>query len=573
MAFSVDTHLFRELGTLLVGRDSTALVELIKNAYDADATHVVVHAESLNDSDGFIKITDNGTGMSHDTFVSAFLRIAGRSKEGSDRRSKLYRRRFTGAKGIGRLSSYKLAEVLDVVSHPVGKDEGVDATIDWTALENSDGDVQDNRLVSVAAVPAADAASGTSLTLSGLRLNLAHGRRTRFLREVRATRPDPAMFEPRPVRALGVDLLIPSIEIADSQGPDFELELTGDLDPGDQPWASVMSAIDWILEIDARQLDITYRISPTAKRRESSTEVDVREFVQPGRAAGPRFVARIFLRVPQGGGPRLSDTLDTFVKDVAGVRVYMEGFRVLPYGSSGNDWLEIDRDAVRRNALQYDEESIEIGADIDVRTYQLSSQNYIGAVFLQEEHSHGLEMVVNREGFLPSEALDQVTEIVRRGVDLSVRVRASIGVSERAARVERRVQRQQKLIENARATIKQERIEQHAFTPAQRIETLVDVATQAASALRESTATARPADSNAVELVEAALEEARATFSELRDEQAQIRVLASVGTQFGAFIHEVNSILAQSRIVLELLDDLLEDSSIMSRSRTRLRKV
>ncbi len=35
ITFSVDTHVFRELGELLVGRDSTALLELIKNAYDA----------------------------------------------------------------------------------------------------------------------------------------------------------------------------------------------------------------------------------------------------------------------------------------------------------------------------------------------------------------------------------------------------------------------------------------------------------------------------------------------------------------------------------------------------------
>ena len=33
-----------ELGALLVGRDSTALIELIKNAYDADAAEVVVYA-------------------------------------------------------------------------------------------------------------------------------------------------------------------------------------------------------------------------------------------------------------------------------------------------------------------------------------------------------------------------------------------------------------------------------------------------------------------------------------------------------------------------------------------------
>jgi hypothetical protein len=46
--FTVDTHLFRELGELLVGRDSTALVELIKNSYDADAEEVFVHGDSLD---------------------------------------------------------------------------------------------------------------------------------------------------------------------------------------------------------------------------------------------------------------------------------------------------------------------------------------------------------------------------------------------------------------------------------------------------------------------------------------------------------------------------------------------
>jgi hypothetical protein len=47
LSFSVDTHVFRELGELLVGRDSTALLELIKNCYDADATHVVFLAVDL----------------------------------------------------------------------------------------------------------------------------------------------------------------------------------------------------------------------------------------------------------------------------------------------------------------------------------------------------------------------------------------------------------------------------------------------------------------------------------------------------------------------------------------------
>ena len=43
--FTVDTHLFRELGELLVGRDSTALIELVKNSYDADASLATIHIE------------------------------------------------------------------------------------------------------------------------------------------------------------------------------------------------------------------------------------------------------------------------------------------------------------------------------------------------------------------------------------------------------------------------------------------------------------------------------------------------------------------------------------------------
>ena len=75
--FTVDTHLFRELGELLVGRDSTALVELIKNSYDADATEVTVYGEGLNSpTTGRIVVTDNGIGMSLDQFARGFLRIA-----------------------------------------------------------------------------------------------------------------------------------------------------------------------------------------------------------------------------------------------------------------------------------------------------------------------------------------------------------------------------------------------------------------------------------------------------------------------------------------------------------------
>ena len=79
--FTVDTHLFRELGELLVGRDSTALVELIKNAYDADANKVLINGANLDDPVlGNITIRDSGIGMTREQFERGFLRVASRMK-------------------------------------------------------------------------------------------------------------------------------------------------------------------------------------------------------------------------------------------------------------------------------------------------------------------------------------------------------------------------------------------------------------------------------------------------------------------------------------------------------------
>src|SRR4051812_33826995 len=135
--FTVDTHLFRELGELLVGRDSTALIELVKNSYDADAIEVEVHAQHLESArDGWIQITDNGVGMTPKIFEDGFLRIASRAKDLGDRRSLRFKRRFTGEKGVGRLAAHKLAELIDVTSF--AGDElrtngavGVHGAIDW----------------------------------------------------------------------------------------------------------------------------------------------------------------------------------------------------------------------------------------------------------------------------------------------------------------------------------------------------------------------------------------------------------------------------------------------------------
>ena len=72
------------------------MVELIKNAYDADARKVVVFGEEIKDGDnGLIVIRDDGVGMTARIFERGFLTIAGRTKTELDLTSPVFHRRYT----------------------------------------------------------------------------------------------------------------------------------------------------------------------------------------------------------------------------------------------------------------------------------------------------------------------------------------------------------------------------------------------------------------------------------------------------------------------------------------------
>jgi hypothetical protein len=351
--FTVDTHLFRELGELLVGRDSTALIELIKNAYDADATDVIVYGEALdNASRGYIKIQDNGIGMSEEEFKNGFLRIASRGKDTSNRRSSAFNRRYTGAKGIGRLAAHKLAKFLRIESArwnaSAAKSEnsrgrlpaypvGLEATIDWDLIESKttlDELSETNAIVIGNTELGKTAFAGTTITLSRLRRPWSQLQHGRFLEEIQTFEPPNALTAPLS-KAVTLQPLIfeePLVrDVRRAGGSRFSVRLDGDLTPPDDYWTAVLGAANWIIEIDANRHDhcVHYAIAPT-QATNAHLPYAVRRFktAHPS-SSGPFFQARIIKRT----GARRGE-LKKWTDRASGVRVYMEGFRVLPYGES-----------------------------------------------------------------------------------------------------------------------------------------------------------------------------------------------------------------------------------------------
>lgn len=541
--FKVDTHLFRELGELLVGRDSTALVELVKNSYDADATLVSVKGEGLRTSSGRIEIVDDGNGMTPDQFVEGFLTIASRTKETGDRRSPRFGRRYTGAKGVGRLAAHKLARRLEVRTfpHPVQGTPRLltTAVIDWDELEQHSSLDETGDAISVESTePSSAAACGTTIALWPLRRPWSEVQLSRFLAEVEGFAP-PAMLLGDLSAVVGERLLFETITARDQTdgGPDtgFAVDLLGDFDTGDDFWDAALQTATWIVEISA-DVDgaVSYQITPTRRTTSLLEPAQSQTFtaVHPSPETGPFFQARILVREGELQGSR---QLKSWARAAAGVRVFMEGFRVLPYGERGDDWLSLAADTTRRTAdslRELDRVDFDGSTPDSVERDYLSilpPQNYFGAVLLREETARGLRMVVNREGFVPDEAFESLRSITRAGIDLSVRVRAGASAGRRRTRRQQRKARPKEGLESGREVVES-------------MDRLENTASELRTALEGPKPAAGLALVNQVQQISA---HARRSVAALLEDQAVIRVTASAGTQMASFVHELASLVTQ----------------------------
>ncbi|MCH9650789.1 MAG: ATP-binding protein [Deltaproteobacteria bacterium] len=594
--FTVDTHLFRELGELLVGRDSTALIELIKNSYDADATEVVVLGLHLNDpKKGLIVIRDNGTGMTPMQFERGFLRVASRLKDDGERRSQRLKRRYTGAKGIGRLAAHKLAKLLKVKSIPWIDPEqeaapsadartAVEARIDWDAIEKFEtlDEIDGSNAVHVDHVLLPESAScGTVLRLSKLRRRWSKPERARFFAEVQSFAPPDFLTTQLRRSVVSKQLLFkePFVRHATSSAPAFQVRLEGEFASGDDYWRLIEEHASWVIEISCRpcELNVHYAVEPTRRTLRSFPEARPYTAVSPHPLPdeGPFFDARIFMRAGQLSvrGPQRS-----WMNRSSGIRVYMEGFRVLPYGEPLNDWLRIDADVARRTRTQdtlrgWNLSDLEHQDDPDAGLSTPPNSAYFGGVFLTQENAGNMRMLVNREGFVPEVGYDNLVHLVRTGVDLCTRVHTSASFHQRQARREQRQKKRSneggKPLEPAKETL--------GPGPVSLRTSLQDATDILSKARTHLVATAETEEAKGlVQKMGETLEDllVRADQAdEMISEQSMLRVLASVGTQMSAFVHEIRALLGASQAVEHALGNLASDANLAREQRRKLKRV
>ena len=160
-------RVFAALGADLVTSDIVAVIELVKNAYDAFADNVWLRFRTDPSRGSVLEVQDDGQGMTLDVIENAWCLVATPYKEQRpvvERRGK--KRRVVGEKGLGRLSVARLGRHLRMLTQAQGS-RCWEVTVDWSDVAGGD-EISNSFVQCRESSQELPLGSGTILQISGL---------------------------------------------------------------------------------------------------------------------------------------------------------------------------------------------------------------------------------------------------------------------------------------------------------------------------------------------------------------------------------------------------------------------
>jgi len=326
LRFSPD--ILSRLGEELIPDIDQGIIELVKNAYDADATECHIAVNDLRSGSGSIAISDNGTGMTEADIRDGWL-VIGRSAKRGQSLTKVFGRVPVGDKGLGRLAALRLGTEVSVVTRPVDE-PGTQYTlkIDWndfaqaSVVEDVALEVKRN---STRKPP------GTEISISRISAKIGRTTVNKLARSLLLlSNPFAEMDPPRERRSLAkdqkadpgfkADLLTDQYQdlqrkVSNSYFSDAEYRIRARLDGGG---AADFEILDWK--------------GDPVHRHVAEYAYDAPPFV---------FDLWVFILDNRSFSTRASTIGEVreWLNHVGGVHIYEEGIRVPPYGGPGDDWL------------------------------------------------------------------------------------------------------------------------------------------------------------------------------------------------------------------------------------------
>lgn len=418
-------HVFT-IGEGLIKDSYSAIVELVKNAFDADAEKVLIEFSASSD-EAYplkIKIVDNGHGMSYNVVTGVWMVPSTPDK--IERRYSLYKQRpLQGRKGIGRYAIAILgSELLMDTTF-----DGVTTTllINWDQYLNPDVKYLDEVEILIESQKT-DLLSGTVFEVSGDKSKLEQWDQWQI---------DSLITELRKLLSpVHLDII-----------SDFEIELNF-LNFPVEKYNGKRIKIEPFPIVDLYD----YRISGTVDKFGAATFVFENKFLPdiPAETITIKQISlekenkycgqitidfRVFDRDPEAienlinrglkdpdTGNLLGKREARFLLDsVNGIGIYRQGFRIRPYGDPGYDWLLLDK-------LRVQDPSFRIG-----------SNQVIGFIQIEDEEESKLFEKSSREGLKEDKSYYGLIDVVRVAITELEKRRFSFRRSSGKSRSKRKI--------------------------------------------------------------------------------------------------------------------------------------
>ena len=364
--FKPRARIIKIIGQELISNDVIALVELIKNSYDADAFEIDVILNDILSDSGEIIVKDNGCGMSYEKIINVWLEPATPDKKSNSERtySSCYLRRLLGEKGIGRFAVHRLGDKIELITRArTGCNNTLlnyetKVEIDWTDF--TEDKYLDDIPVKVERVGNPQVFTDRSGTLIRI-TNIHPWKNIKAVKDaVLKIRGLESPVKPKKNKQhRDVNNNDPGIKInISSNDPNLNKEikeiktLAEVLKTGFYKFSAIIDEKGEILyEYEFDRVD--YQDLKRPKGKVETIIDDLKNYNidwfgehrltnlnSPGTFEVSFFAWDLDTAALKVAG--LADYYKNLIKPNSGIRIYRDNFRVWPYGESNDDWLELD---------------------------------------------------------------------------------------------------------------------------------------------------------------------------------------------------------------------------------------
>lgn len=395
-AFSITARIALQLGRESISNSVVAILELVKNAYDADAENVWISFKNLrsgSSSTPQLIIDDDGNGMTRSQLENSWLIIGVDTKKVVSK-SRKKNRILTGEKGLGRLGLDRLCARTRVQTFTQDEASGLEIDIDWTKYEATNAKLESithdmflipKQILDIESQTEISIVKGTRLTLEELKDDWAEYDISRLWTEL-------ALLV-SPFAGLN-DF---SIHLFTDGTSKYNGKVSSD---------NLLDAAEWKVVSELTKGDtgeFYFNFDMTSTRHEASFHEGPTPWSRlfPQRthepACGPVRCELYYM--PRDEVPAKSlkrSQIANFLDNNQGVRIYRDNFRVMPYGqpSGDGDWLGL---GLRRTTNP-------TPVSGPIGSWRIGYNQIVGAVFIHREQNSVLIDQTNREGIVEGNA-------------------------------------------------------------------------------------------------------------------------------------------------------------------------